>query len=428
MTERHVDYVDRDNNNDEIDLVELIANLWKEKWTIALCTLLSLAVAIVYLLATKPVYLATAQLQAPTEAQLIAINNTGLIKTTPEETLGKMLSALSSDKIKAKLIENNKQLFTEAYNAEANNVTYEKYGNSLFTIEFPKEAQEGSLEPQIYTLKQEGTDQVFITRILDSAVQAARSELINEWQTDFNTIKQEQLTRLNREYNLLDNVLTEQKNNKIAQLTESDSLREKQLTDELNTRKVYLLNRRKDRIIELEEAARIAASLNITQPSSIKLLSRSTSQSSTQVEVNTDLKEDNDPLYLRGTNLLNAELTNLKALADDIFLDNRVREIERELLKLANNRDIEVLKARQSNQPFNENLQTLSDEIKKIENIFFPEKIFTNIQTSSSISLNTPIRPKKALTLVIAVFFGGILGVFTAIARIIVRNRNISKK
>jgi len=55
-------------------------------------------------------------------------------------------------------------------------------------------------------------------------------------------------------------------------------------------------------------------------------------------------------------------------------LDNRVREIERELLKLANNRDIEVLKARQSNQPFNENLQTLSDEIKKIENIFFPEK------------------------------------------------------
>ena len=428
MTERHVDYVDRDNNNDEIDLVELIDNLWKEKWTIALCTLLGLAVAIAYLLVTKPVYLATVQLQAPTAAQLVAINNTGLIKATPEETLGKILSALSSDKTKAELIENNKQLFTEAYNVEANDVTYEKYGNSLFTVEFPKETQEGSLEPQIYTLKQEGTDQTFITRILDSTVQAARSELINEWQTDFNTIKQEQLTRLNREYNLLDNALTEQKNNKITQLIESDLLKEKQLTDELNTRKIYLLNRRKDRIIELEEAARIAASLNITQPSSIKLLSKSTSQSSTQVEVNTDLKEDNDPLYLRGTNLLNAELTNLKALADNIFLDNRIREIEIELLKLANNRDIEVLKARQSNQPFNENLQTLSDEIKKIENIFFPEKIFTAVQASPSISLNTPIRPKKALTLVIAVFFGGILGVFTAIARIIIRKRTISEK
>ncbi len=61
--------------DDDVNLFELISKLWQEKTIITAVTLTTALAGLIYVLASTPVYEANAQLQAPTQADMAAVNN-----------------------------------------------------------------------------------------------------------------------------------------------------------------------------------------------------------------------------------------------------------------------------------------------------------------------------------------------------------------
>lgn len=58
MTEKT--YPHRANNNDEIDLVELLQNLWAQRWLIVIVTSIVALSSLLYAFTSKPIYSSTA--------------------------------------------------------------------------------------------------------------------------------------------------------------------------------------------------------------------------------------------------------------------------------------------------------------------------------------------------------------------------------
>ena len=415
------DSISRNDYDDEIDLVELVSNLWHEKIVIIISSVVVTGLGLLYALLAKPVYQANVQIELPTISQLAPLNNTQIISADPNGAFSLFLNTLESSAHKNRLIEEEKPLLAALLGKPEDNITPETIDvDKLYTIHFPNvKKQENSLIPDIFILSTEGSNRTLIIELLDNTVKLATTQLIEKWQQEFDSIKAARITKIATDSNLLNQALKERRENTITRLTEETELQTKKVQDELTARKSFVLNSRKDRIIELEEALKIATALNITQPST---LSRMATQSvSKQVEVNTEIPNQQDPLYLRGTNLLSAELESLSKLPKSTFLDSRIIELENELQKLKNNREIEILKARKDEAAFNETLQGYQEELRKLTETQVPD-LTINFQNSSAKSPEKSIKPKKMLIVAISILLGGMLGFFVAIGRIVYKN------
>lgn len=418
--------------DDEIDLVELIANLWKEKWVIAASTLLITIIGGVYAFTSTPIYRASAQIQTPSSGDLAELNNTQIISTNPNKVFSDFLGLLESDAHKSRLINEHKPTIAEALGIPEDKITIETLNlENLYTINFPpKKKLENSLEPDIYSITTEGENRTALAKLINQNVELATAQLLNQWKLEFDKIKSVKSNKINSDFDLLKQNTAERRENKITQLTEQHKLQIKNIQDELNGRKSYVLNIRKDRISELKEAIKIAGKLGIIQPSTLSRLSRSNLEapsSSSQVEVNTEIKGQGEPLYLRGTNLLIAELESLESLSSKTFLDTRIRELETTLATLKNNREIEILKARESDKAFNEELQSLQEQLRKLDGTIFPQDIKISFLNDQPNTPAKPIKPKKLLIIVISSLLGGIIGLFIAIGRIIYKNAKLKE-
>ena len=427
--------------DDEIDLVELISNLWKEKLIILVCTGIAIALCLIYLLITPPTYEAKVQLKMPTVADLAPLNNTqlfslltadsvqategGFTDVSPGDAFNDLLIILESDSLINKVIDSHQILIAKVLDRNQENITSDNIGaQDLFSINYPNtKNSEPSLQPSIVEVKLETKDRQAGIGLLNTLVNSAEQAYTNNWNTKFRQLKGSTLDQLQTEYSLLDASLNERKRNRITELKEEQALAIKLTEDELTARKSYILSTRKDRIIQLEEAIKIAEALDLQKPSTLSQLGQTNRPSNGQVEVNTEIRNDGEPLYLRGVNLLSAELSGLQNLSNETFLDSKVRELETKLMGLTNNREIEILEKRESNLAFSAELQTITEQINKLESSQFPTELNINITDSDANSPSSPIKPKKALVLIISILLGGMIGLFIAIGRIVYKNR-----
>lgn len=142
--------------------------------------------------------------------------------------------------------------------------------------------------------------------------------------------------------------------------------------------------RRKDRIAVLNEALRIADSVGLENPQGTMWQTFSTTQSSSIT--------DGSPLYLRGAKALRAELA--------------------------------VLEKRASDDPFIAELRSLQERLEFLKGIdVSPDNVAVFTLDSPALVPDTPVKPKKALVLAIGLVLGGMLGVFIALVRHMLRNR-----
>ncbi len=244
-----------------------------------------------------------------------------------------------------------------------------------------------------------------------------------EWKHEFEALKTATIKQNQINFSFLEQALKERRSNTITKLTEETELSIKQTQDRLKARKSFLLRNREDRIIELTEAIKIAKKLNFKKPSTLSGLSQRTPTNG-QIEINTEIRNQGEPLYLRGTDLLSAELDNLKNFPKDAFLDIEIRELETELLKLENNRQIEILKTRKKDIAFSQELQNLREKINALNNTHFPENYQITFLNNSANSPEKPIKPKKVLIIALSLLVGSILGGSIAIGKIIYQKSN----
>lgn len=363
--------------DDEIDLIELITNIWEEKLVIILATALTTLVGLSYAFIATPIYKVNAQLALPSTTDLAYLNQTEHFSISEKEAFSEFLTVLSSNNQLNELIKQYPEELEEAIGLDSTKMTLGSF-SEIRKIEYPNTTNKiNEIEPARYSISYEGIDTPALEKLAKIDIeQAEQLTLANIRQRYRATITQ-----------------------RIISLSRKQELDLKNLEDQLISRKAYVLESRKDRLRQLQEALNIAKVLGIQSPTSISKLA--TSNVSNQVEITAELNNNRDPLYLRGTNLLTAEINNLENLPNNVFLDNQIRELNAKKLIINNNREAEQL----------ENL--LAE---------FNEKSDVRFYQSAIDSTNKPIKPKKTLVVIISLLLGGMVGLFIAIGRITIKN------
>ncbi|MDV0595833.1 MULTISPECIES: LPS O-antigen chain length determinant protein WzzB [unclassified Enterobacter] len=75
MTQNNNNVVSRSDDREQIDLIDLVLQLWRGKWTIAACILIAVVLAGAYLLIAKEKWTSTAIITQPDAAQIATYNN-----------------------------------------------------------------------------------------------------------------------------------------------------------------------------------------------------------------------------------------------------------------------------------------------------------------------------------------------------------------
>jgi len=368
--------------DDEIDLVALIANLWREKAFIIGATIITTLLGGLYAFTATPIYKASTQLTPPSISELSFLNQTEFFNITPELAFSEFIQTVESSAHINNLTASHADLLQAATNIHINDNVFNAIGEAR-TINYPNTSKKtNDLSPDKYVFSYLGTDRKTLNNLISVDLAMASANTLNLVKKRYKDSLSTQIKKIERQR----------------------TLQQQSLEDQLNARKTYVLATRSDSLKRLEEALKIAKILNLKAPSSLARLASSTGNR--QVEINAELNTNQDPLYLRGITLLSAEIENLKALEDTIFLDDEIRNLEAQKQLLENNRELEQL---------NEILTDIS-----LENP-------VNFYSANINSPSKPVKPKKSLILAISILLGGMLGLFIAIGRIVYKNSKHTK-
>jgi LPS O-antigen subunit length determinant protein (WzzB/FepE family) len=212
----------------------------------------------------------------------------------------------------------------------------------------------------------------------------------------------------------------------VARLREEEQVKRLQLQDQIAALRDTAAKERADEIARLEEALKLAKSLGIDEPTSLTVLSRRQSEPGGAVSVTADLSAGKDPDYLRGTRILEAELSALRLRKSDDQNITLLRGLEEQLALLDNNRQVEVLESRKDYAAFTESADELRSQISQLEFLLAADySTFALIRVDQRAMVPTyPIKPRKMLILAAAIVAGGMLGVLVAL----IRNVSLSRR
>ncbi|VXC26419.1 regulator of length of O-antigen component of lipopolysaccharide chains [Pseudomonas sp. 9AZ] len=340
---------------DEIDLVELFCGLWAQKWLIILVTMLCVIGAATYAFFTTPVYEARIAVQPPTLSDIAGFNQ----GRTGDKTRGNGLKPFVVDDVYAVFSRNlqsdssKRKFFREVYlpsldeaqRSGSRDSLYKNFNNKL-SINVPDKNQ-----PQRFSV----------------AVNYHSPQLASAWAKEF--IDQ-----------VAERSLTEMLENAEREL----AVQARNIEQQIKSEQVGAKSRRDDRIVQLQEALKVAEAIGLDNPPVI------TGRVSNESELSAFM--DGSLMYMRGTKALRAEM--------------------------------QVLVERLSDDPFVPELRELEAKYQVFSSVSInPEKVAVFRQDGDIEVPDQPIKPKKALVLVLGVLLGGVLGVFAALIRLILIKR-----
>lgn len=413
-------YIHHDFHGDEIDLFELMEGLWQQKWLIVAVTGVSALVALVAVLIMSPTYRAETYIRAPLSGQIASIAESSVMELTPQQAIQRVEEELNSLRLRRSIFDAN---LSELFNEEPTGVDEL---NSAFISEFnpavsvvtpnsgPKVKDEDR-RTLAFEHSNPAVTAAIINELSEAAGTAAKANLLDEFKSTATSRLHNLQTQLQQ---AVDNRAVSDKDT-IAQLTELDRLKKLQLQDEIDAMREMAAKSRQDEIIRLEEALAVAMSLKITEPTSLAVMAQSQSNNAGSVAFTAEISEGEDPIYLKGTRVLEAELAVLKARKSDDQQIAELRGLEKELKLLESNREIETLKARESFEPFVVGAAALREEISKLEGLLAQDYENVSLMRVDQFAMvpTKPIKPRKSLILAAAVVAGGMLGVLVALIR-----------
>lgn len=402
--------------NDEIDLVELFRALWRQRLLIVGVTFAVTLIAAAYAFLATPYYQTKTYLRPVPQSMLDQLNETGIYKLTPEDALSRVASGLSSYDKRLDYFLSNQEMF-QAIEPKGDSAeqAFADFNEQAFEMLHPDPKKTESRSAYVglkltYPKGMEGS--AIVNGFVDYVLELERKEIAE----DLESLIANRLASLDMNMEAQRANYSASKEAKIATLLEDAALKRAQLQDELAALRAELKTRRNNRIQELNEAITIADSLGIRTPTSPSAMTAS-ARSGTQV-IRTEVTNQEAPLYFLGTEALTAERDALKNRTSDDFVEPRIAEIQSELTLLENNREVEILKAREGEDLYLTNLAQLREEASRLKGIKLDTERLRLVRLDQPAlqSLN-PIKPKKALILALGLVLGAMLGIFVALVR-----------
>jgi chain length determinant protein (polysaccharide antigen chain regulator) len=358
------------SHDDEIDLIELAINLWREKWIIItaviIAAVIGVAIATNHEKGLTTSYKVGVQLSIPSFAELKRFNQTEYYTIAGDEAFKEYIDTLESNGygITPSYNKASKQILSSMVtNAQIKNEDTLNKTIATREITYPITSIDmSSISPDTYFVSYFGNSK-------DSAITLSQFDLSKAKEATINNIRVQHNTALEL---------------KIHQLERADMLAKKILSDRLDTQTEFILISRKNKLERLGNALRIARANNI----------------STQVETNINILNEST-LYLRGIKLLTTDIEYLKSLNDDVSSDKEILALKKETLLLKNNRLVEQLRSMMISDAKNDT-PLFYDTIPHIQAI--PEK------------------SKKKLIIIVSILLGGMIGLFIVIGRIMFKS------
>ncbi|MEB2328616.1 MAG: Wzz/FepE/Etk N-terminal domain-containing protein [Pseudomonas sp.] len=402
--------------NDEIDLVELFRALWRQRLLIVGVTFAATLIAAAYAFLATPYYQTKTYLRPVPQSTLDQLNETGIYKLTPEDALSRVASGLSSYDKRLDYFLSNQALFQAIEpKGDSPEQAFADFNEQAFEMLHPDPKKTENRSAYVglkltYPKGMEGS--AIVNGFVDYVLELERKEIAE----DLKSLIANRLASLDMNMEAQRANYAASKEAKIATLLEDAALKRAQLQDELAALRAELKIRRNNRIQELNEAITIADSLGIRTPTSPSAMTAS-ARSGTQV-IRTEVTNQEAPLYFLGTEALTAERDALKNRTSDDFVEPRIAEIQSELTLLENNREVEILKAREGEDLYLTNLAQLREEASRLKGIKLDTERLRLVRLDQPAlqSLN-PIKPKKALILALGLVLGAMLGIFVALVR-----------
>lgn len=409
--------------SDEIDLAALARALWQQKLLIMLIT------AVVTLAAAAYAFLATAQYQVQSIVRpavikdLDELNRTGVYKLTPAQAMRRVGAALESYDSRLEYFRSNQALF-EALRQPNRSLeqTFERFNEKAFVMLQPDPKKADNLSAYVgiqLTYPEDVNGVALVNGLVEHAFQLERERIA----ADLAVVIQNRLNQLDLQISAARASYEATKESQIAKLLEADSLKRADLQDELKALRQQLKTRRDNRITQLDESIRIAKSLGIIKPTTPSALGEGERSGQGSV-IRTEVNNQQIPLYFMGSEALEAERNALLQRRSDDFTEPRVAKIAKELQLLENNRQVEVLNKRENEDLFLKKLAVWREEAARLRNL--------NVDVSG-LKLATidqpatqpikPVKPKKLLILALGMVLGGMLGLFVALLRNMLRTK-----
>ncbi|MFP3516991.1 Wzz/FepE/Etk N-terminal domain-containing protein [Pseudomonas sp. SIMBA_077] len=393
----------------DIDLADLFSFFWQQKKFIAGTSVVVGALALGYALVVTPIYQASTVLRPAEINELDGLNRSEVYKLPPQEALQKVGAALDSYETRLNFFRSHQELFKplerEGMSLEQ---SFELFNRNSINMTQIGVKDPTALSPSIrleltYPKYVNGVD--IINEFVKYAVDNQRSQI----SADLKVIISNRQKELREKISAARLGYQSDKEAKVATLEENDELKRANLKDELQALRLQLKAVREARIDQLNEAISIASSLGITRPTTPYAMGESSGGGSRVIR--TDITSQDTPLYFLGTQALQAERAVLLKRTSDDFTDKRVLEIDKDLKLLEVNREIQLLGKRANEDVYLKNIEPLRAEIVRLGNLN------TDMSALGLVSIDrkaqTPIsalKPKKALTVVLGLFLGGLLG------------------
>lgn len=414
--------------SDEIDLAALVRALWQQKLLIVLVT------TAVTLAAAAYAFLATAQYQVQSILRpavikdLDALNRTGVYELTPDQAMQRVGASLESYDSRLEFFRSNQELF-EALRQPNRSLeqTFERFNDKAFMMLQPDPKKTNNLSAYVgiqLTYPEDVNGVALVNGLVEHVFQLERERIA----ADLAVVIQNRLNQLELQISAARASYEATKESQIAKLLEADNLKRAELQDELKALRQQLKTRRDNRITQLDEAIRIAKSLGITKPTTPSALGEGERSGQGSV-IRTEVNNQQIPLYFMGAEALEAERNALLQRRSDDFTEPRIAQIAKELQLLANNRQVEVLNKRENEDLFLKKLAVWREEAARLRNLNID---VSGLKLASLDQLATqpikPVKPKKLLILALGVVLGGMLGLFIALIRNMLRSSTAGLK
>lgn len=335
--------------NNEIDLRELLADLWAERLLILLVTLVVAAGAAAYAFQVTPVYEAKSSLLPPRQSEIASYNlgrsAAGLPKFTVADVYGTFTRNLMSEAARWSFF---REVYLPSLAEEQRSAPQDALWKR-FKAQLTANAPDMKNHPENFEVRVEYQD----------------PELAAKW-SNLYVARAAELARADMQQNVLQEIDT----------------RAQEIQRQIEMRRDAALKQREDRIARLKEALVVADHVGMEAPQVTPGRTASDGDLSSFV--------DGSLMYMRGAKAIRAEL--------------------------------QVLQSRESDDPFIGELRDLQSQLAFLKGIDVkPDNVEVFTLDSAAEIPQTPIKPNKSLILALGLTLGGMLGVFIALIRSMLR-------
>lgn len=259
--------------------------------------------------------------------------------------------------------------------------------------------------PKIVNLQVEWPDAEVAAKIANEFGLLAERETVKELVSDLKMAIAVRIKNINNLINSKREIALKRLQDKIIKLQESNEIQRADLSKKIVLLKKRESQKREDRIVTLQENLLIAKKLDIHQSSLSLILENDT----------TEGVVSSVPLYMYGTEILEAEIETLKLRKDDAPFISKIRDLESQLEYLSHNNEIEILKKRKGVDSFVEGIRDLEEQLISQTSVKINENQLRAAIIDQKASPSAQrIKPKRKLIVILGLVLGLMLGIFSA--------------